>query len=74
MVRPQSGSGTPVARPGPWTSPIAQVVFLVRSSSDAPPALVAEAEAVIESIRAEPTETSAGYRLVFELPAGWDNG
>jgi hypothetical protein len=51
-----------------------QVVILMQSSPDAPPAAIAEGEAVIDSISVEPTESEAGYRLVFELEGGWDNG
>lgn len=51
-----------------------RIVILMQSSPDAPPAAIAEGEAVIDSIRVEPTESDAGYRLVFELEGGWDNG
>jgi hypothetical protein len=36
-------------------------------------AQLAEAHAIIESIRYEPTETGA-FRLTFTLPFGWDSG
>jgi hypothetical protein len=51
-----------------------RIVILMQSSPDAPPAAIAEGEAVIDSIRVEPTESDAGYRFVFELEGGWDNG
>jgi hypothetical protein len=51
-----------------------RVVVVVKSFPHTPPALVAEAEAVVESIRVEPAENILGYRLVFELPGGWDSG
>jgi len=52
-----------------------RVIVIVKSFPDTPPALVAEAETVVESIRFEPADTGPGYRLVFELPAwGWDSG
>jgi len=37
-------------------------------------AQLAEAHAIIESIRIGPQETGAGMRLIFTLPAGWDSG
>jgi hypothetical protein len=49
-----------------------RVAILVKSFTDSDPALVAEAEAIIESIRAEPTES--GHRLVYRLLEGWDSG
>jgi hypothetical protein len=51
-----------------------QVAFIVTSFPDTPAALIAEAETVVSSIRAEPIDTEAGYRLVFELQDGWDSG
>jgi hypothetical protein len=51
-----------------------QLAFIVTSFPDTTPALIAEAEAVVRSIRAEPMETEAGYRLVFQLGEGWDSG
>jgi hypothetical protein len=49
-----------------------RVAILVKSFTDSDPALVAEAEAIIESIRVESTES--GHRLVFRLLEGWDSG
>jgi hypothetical protein len=51
-----------------------RVVIIVKAFPDTAPALVAEAEAIVRSIRVERSDTSAGHRLVFELPAGWDSG
>jgi hypothetical protein len=51
-----------------------RILLIVKSYRDTAPAMIAEAEAVIESIRAEPTQSDAGYRLVFELEDGWDSG
>jgi hypothetical protein len=51
-----------------------RVVVVVKSFPHTPPSLVAEAEAVVESIRVEPADNILGYRLVFELPGGWDSG
>ena len=52
----------------------AQVAIIIRSFPDTPPALVDEAEAVVESITVRPTEDGDGSRLVFELQDGWDSG
>ncbi len=49
-----------------------RVAILVKSFTDSDPALVAEAEAIVESIRVESTES--GHRLVFRLLEGWDSG
>ena len=49
-----------------------RVAILLSSFPDTDPALVAEAQAVIESIVVEPTES--GHRLVFRLLEGWDSG
>ena len=35
---------------------------------------LAEAQAIIESIRREAVNTASGFRLVFTLPDGWDSG
>jgi hypothetical protein len=51
-----------------------KVVIVIKSFADTAPSRVAEAEAVVESIDVEPTDTDAGYRLVFELQDGWDSG
>lgn len=51
-----------------------RVAILLDSFPNTDPALVAEAEAIVESIRVEPADHSSGYRLVFELPSGWDSG
>lgn len=50
------------------------VVITITSGPDTPPAVVAEAEAIIESIRVKPTETDPGFRIVFALEDGWDSG
>ena len=46
----------------------------LQSYPDIGPADLAEAEAVVESIRPEPLGTGDGYRFVFELPDGWGSG
>ncbi|HZW01218.1 MAG TPA: hypothetical protein VFF55_06580 [Candidatus Deferrimicrobium sp.] len=51
----------------------ARVAVIIKSFPDSDPALVAEAEAVVESIRVEPTRAGASHR-VFSLPEGWDSG
>ena len=51
-----------------------RVVIIVKSFPDTAPALVAEAEAIVGSIRVEAPTKRKGYRLVFALPAGWDSG
>ena len=50
------------------------VVIMVKSLSNTPPALVAEAEAVVESIRVDPIGDGQGPRLLFDLSDGWDTG
>jgi hypothetical protein len=50
----------------------ARVAILLDSFPDTDPELVAEAEAVIESIVAKPTKS--GHRIVFRLLEGWDSG
>jgi hypothetical protein len=51
-----------------------RVVVIIKSFSDPLPALVAEAEAIVESIYVEPVGTGTQRRLIFTLPAGWDAG
>jgi hypothetical protein len=50
------------------------VVVVVKSYADTTGEVLAEAQAVVESIHVEPRDSSAGYRLVFELEYGWDSG
>jgi hypothetical protein len=50
------------------------IVVTITSGPDTPPSVIAEAEAVVRSIRVEPTGTEGGYRLIFELEDGWDSG
>ncbi len=50
------------------------VYVTVTSEPDTTQTSIEHAEAVIESIRVEETETGPGYRLVFELDEGWDSG
>jgi hypothetical protein len=51
-----------------------RVVVILKSFSDTEPALVAEAQAIVESIYVESTGIGSGRRVVFSLPAGWDSG
>lgn len=50
------------------------VVITVEAQPSTTASELAEAHAIIESIRSEPTETPAGFRLIFTLPDGWDSG
>lgn len=50
------------------------VVIMVKSLSRTPPELVAEAEAVVASIRVDPHGGGQGPRLLFDLSDGWDTG
>jgi hypothetical protein len=50
------------------------VVIMVKSLPNTPPGLVAEAEAVVASIRVDRDCGGAGPRLLFDLPEGWDTG
>jgi hypothetical protein len=49
------------------------VAITVRSRRDAPPALVDEAEAIVESVRVD-LDGPGGPRLLFDLTEGWDVG
>jgi hypothetical protein len=51
-----------------------RVTILVQSPRTATPAQLAEAYAIIESIRYEPAAFGVGYALIFSLPDGWDSG
>ena len=53
--------------------PEARVSIIVRSFPESDPALIAEAEAIVESVRVEHQDDGTG-RLVFMLPEGWDSG
>jgi hypothetical protein len=59
-----------------WIVDIDETRFTITIES--PPstsaANLAEAEAIVDSIRHEPTETGARFMLTFTLPAGWDSG
>jgi hypothetical protein len=50
-----------------------RVAILVKSFTDSDPALVVEAEAIIESIRVDRSDAGVP-RLVFRLLEGWDSG
>jgi hypothetical protein len=69
---------TPVAdvRVQTWMMSVAgtPIAIILKSSANAPPAALSEAQAVVESVRMEPVDTGAGYRLVFKLGPGWDSG
>jgi hypothetical protein len=51
-----------------------RVTFTVEAQPGTTGAELAEAHAVIGSIRSEPWESAAGFRLTFTLPDGWDSG
>ncbi len=51
-----------------------RVTFTVEAQPGTTEAELAEARAIIGSIRSEPTENGAGFRLTFTLPKGWDSG
>jgi hypothetical protein len=51
-----------------------RVVVIVRSVPETTSDHLAEAEAIVGSIRVEPGNSGSGHRLVFTLPAGCDNG
>jgi len=48
------------------------VVIRLEAEPDTPAAMVAEAHAIIESLRREPD--GDGFMLTFTLPEGWDSG
>jgi hypothetical protein len=48
-----------------------RVVITVQAQPSSTEAELAEAHAIIESIRIERSETPAGFRLIFTLPDGW---
>ena len=49
------------------------VTIIVDSGRDASGADLAEARAVIDSIRVERTDSKTGFKLTFDLLAGWDS-
>ena len=51
-----------------------RVLVILKSVPETTPAHLAQAEAIVTSIRVEPGITGSGHRLVFTLPAGCDNG
>ena len=53
--------------------PEARVSIIVRSFPESDPALIAEAGAIVESVRVEHQDDGIS-RLVFMLPEGWDSG
>lgn len=50
------------------------VGVVIKSYPDTPADLVAEAEAIVRSMHPEPIPGTAGRRVVFTLPDGWDSG
>ena len=50
------------------------VAIRVESSADTIDADVAEALAIVHSIKVEPDQNSLGFMLVLTLPGGWDSG
>ena len=50
-----------------------QRTFAIEAESRATPAQLAEAHAIIDSIRYE-KQSSTSFRFIFWLPAGWDSG
>jgi hypothetical protein len=60
-----------------WFLDVGDTHIIVRvdwDPNDTDPAAVAEAVAVVESIRVRPTEDGDDQRLVFRLGEGWDSG
>jgi hypothetical protein len=51
-----------------------RVTITVEAQPSTTAAELAEAHAIIGSIRSEPTEGGAGFRLIFMSPGGWDSG
>jgi hypothetical protein len=51
-----------------------RVTILVQAPRTATPAQLAEAYAIIQSIRYEPAPFGVGLALIFSLPDGWDSG
>jgi len=51
-----------------------RVTITVEAQPSTTAAQLAEAHAIIESIRNEPREIGARFRLTFTLPDGWDSG
>lgn len=51
-----------------------RVTILVQAPRTATPAQLAEAYAIIKSIRYEPAPFGVGFALIFTLPDGWDSG
>jgi hypothetical protein len=65
------------ARTEEWIVPIQEVTLAVRleAKQGATQADMAEAHAIIESMRTEPRDTNLGFRLVFTLATDdWDSG
>jgi hypothetical protein len=58
-----------------WTMEIEgrTLLITIRAEPNTTAAQLAEAHAIIESIRYEPTETGS-FRVTFTLPFGWDSG
>lgn len=50
-----------------------KITISVSAQPDVTEAELAEAHTIVESIRTEPWETQAGFRMIFTLPAGWDS-
>ena len=50
------------------------VTLTVEAQPSTTEAELAEAHAIIGSIRSESKQNRAGFRLTFTLPAGWDSG
>jgi hypothetical protein len=50
------------------------VALVIISTGETAAASVTEARDVIRSIRVTPSGNDSGFRLVFQLPEGWDSG
>jgi hypothetical protein len=51
-----------------------RIMITVEARPGTTAAELAEADAIIGSIRSEPWKNGAGFRLTFRLPDGWDSG
>jgi hypothetical protein len=51
-----------------------KVTITVQSAPSTSAAVLDEAKAIVDSIRVERTTATTGFRLTFDLQAGWDSG
>jgi hypothetical protein len=52
---------------------VTMITIAVSAETGVTEAELAEAHAIVESVRTEPWETQAGFRMIFTLPPGWDS-